>query len=244
VTAGGNATVTINYTTKIGKYDIYFLVDPVILFNGSIIESNETNNIANRTIDISAYNIYYGNILSDILLDTSSNLTVFAWFNLSSFNGNVLAADSDSAVDFNALKALSRNLTSNLTFDDFAELDFALNITNVTGSVNRTYTYNGEIKDVMNFTLFDSLIENVPIANSTNTSNFVTGILWDTGDDATGDANGQYSGNEDVLFVTRVRKSTPGKYGTYDYEIRVPANLRKYIIPNLEDSVTFYREVT
>jgi hypothetical protein len=241
VSALNNVTVSVNYTTKVGKVDIFVIVDPPLASNGSIIELNESNNKANKTINIPAYHIFYGKIISDIFLDTSSNTTVFAWLNATNFAGNIFVADSDSIIDFNSLQALSRNLSNNLTLNDFEELDIALNITNLSDSINRTYTENKVIKNTDNFTVFSSNIINVPIVNSTNTSNFITGILWDTSDF---DNIGFYNGSQDVVFITKINRNSLGFYGNYDYEIKIPANLKQYLTPNVQDSISFYREIT
>ena len=82
-------------------------------------------------------------------------------------------------------------------------------------------------------------VSNVPVVNSTNTSNFITGILWNSGDVN----DGGYNGTQDVIFITKVNHNARGKYDYYDYEINVPANLRAYIKPNNDDSVTFYTEL-
>jgi hypothetical protein len=240
VSGMSNVTVSINYTTKVGKVDIFIIVDPPLATNGSVIESNESNNKANRSISIPPYHIFYGNVISDVFLDLSSEKTIIAWINATSIRGNIFVADSDSTIDFKSLKALSRDLTNNLVMDDFEELDIALGIVNLSDSINRTYTSNGAIKNTGSFTIFNSIITDVPITNSTNNSDFVTGILWDTSDVN----EGQFNGSQDVVFITKINKSSLGLYGNYDYEIKIPANLRMYIRPNVQDTVSFYREIT
>jgi hypothetical protein len=241
ISISNNLTVSETYITKVGKVDIFVIVDPPLSTNGSITELNESNNKANRSIDIPAYHIFYGDIVSDIFLDTSSNTTVFAWLNATDITGNIFVADSDSNIDFNSLQALSRNTSNNLTIDDFEELDIALSTVNLSDSINRTYTENSVVKNTDNFTVFSSNIINVPIANSTNTSNFITGILWDTSDF---NSIGFYNGSQDIAFVTKISKDSVGFYGTYDYELKIPANLKRYLTPNVQNSISFYREIT
>ncbi|RLE47581.1 hypothetical protein DRJ25_02070, partial [Candidatus Woesearchaeota archaeon] len=79
-------------------------------------------------------------------------------------------------------------------------------------------------KQSTNFTVFGRLIQNVPFINSTNSSNFITGILWDS----TNDSDGQFSGNETLVFVSKINRNKPGLFGVYDYEIKVPVLLRVY----------------
>ena len=124
--------------------------------------------------------------------------------------------------------------------EDFEEIDIALNFSNSSDSINSTWTFRNLTKAVSNFTSFDRLIQDVPVVNSTNTSSFITGILWDTSDPN----NGTFNGSQDIAFVTKVSKKSQGYYGTYDYEIKVPANLERYLKPNEQDSISFYREIT
>ena len=238
ITSQGNANLSLNYTTRVGSYAIVVKVDTPLFQNGSVIESLESNNIANITIPIPPYHTFYGDVLPGIILDTFSNKTVFQWLNSSSI-GNIYAADTDSSITFTSLMPLGRNASMNITSDDFSELDLALNTTNLTDSINRTYTFDGWANTTLNFTLFSRFVTDVPVANSTNSSNFVTGILWDSSDSL----NGNYSGAEDVVFLTRMNQDMQGRYGVYDYELRIPANLEGYSTLDLQDSISFYREL-
>ncbi len=239
ISINGTANLSISYAPRVGSLGIYVIVDPPLATNGIILESNENNNKANKTLTVSAYHIYYGEIDARVLLETSSNLTVYTWFNESNIAGNILVADTDSSISWNNLQALSRNLSNNLTFDDFAELDIALNLTNLADSINNTYTLNSEPLAMENFTVLGLQITNVPVVNSTNSSDFVTGILWDTSDEN----KGNFNATQDVLFVTKINPNKQGKYGIVDYEIKVPAELRRYIKPNSLNTITFYVEL-
>ena len=106
------------------------------------------------------------------------------------------------------------------TNNDFSEVDNNLNMSDVNDSVVNTYTSGGDPIETANYTIFNKIVYNIPVINSTNNSNFVTGILWDSSDDL---GNGQFdlSDQEDVLFVTKLNPSTQGRYGIYDF--------RKYI---------------
>ena len=77
-------------------------------------------------------------------------------------------------------------------------------------------------------------------ANSTNNTNFATGILWDSNDDSDGEYN--ETDREDLVFAAEINKSQQGAYGVYDYELRVPAKLRDYKGPNSE-AAAFYVEI-
>jgi hypothetical protein len=232
-----SVVVSVNWTARIGSYDIFVIVDPPLATNGSIHEINESNNKANRTIEVPAWQIFYGNITADIFLDTNANLSIFRWLNETDLGGNIFIVDSDSLVSWTDLEALSRNASGNLTMDDFEEIDEVLNLSGIRDSVNATYTDNGIIKNTTTFTVYSSQINNTPIVNSTNTSQFVTGILWDKSDNPTN----EYNGSQDIVFITTINQNTYGGYGIYDYEIRIPANLRRY--KGNQNTVDFYTEL-
>ena len=82
----------------------------------------------------------------------------------------------------------------------------------------------------------------MPTAESTNSTTFVTGILWDSSDDTNNNYQFDNTSKEDIVFVTRVNQSKTGMYGTYDYELRVPANLKNYKGPDTQ-TVVFYTEI-
>ncbi|MFH1641753.1 MAG: hypothetical protein ABIC04_02545 [Nanoarchaeota archaeon] len=237
--ADSNLTIGTNWTITQGTHNIFILIDVPINLNGSIIESNESNNQANNTIFLPAYQIFYGNISVSIILSTIADNSVYMWFNQSDVTGNVFVIDSDSSIDWTNLSALGINVTGKNSTRDFDELDYSLNLTELADSINRSYTFHGNPKKFDSFTIYSLDIDNVPIINSTNTSNFVTGILWDQSDFNTG----EYNGSQDIAFVTRINSNNFGKYGIYDYEVKIPANLRNYIKPNNENSVTLYSEL-
>jgi len=240
LSVGENSIVNTTWTAKVGLYNIYVVVDPPYETNGSIQELDESNNVANKTIFIPAYHIYYGDIIADLLLTSSSGESVRSWFNETNINGNIYLADADSSINWTSLFAIGTDLSYNPSQDDFEEIDTALNLTGLTDSINNSYTKNEEIKANDSFAVYGNTINNVPIVNSTNTSDFVTGILWDCSDINPG----EYNGSQDLVFITKINKNKQGMYGIYDYEIKIPANLKRYVTPNDENTVTFYVELS
>lgn len=239
LSAGNSTTVNATLTAEQGTHVISVLADPPVDTNGTIAESNESNNLANTTLFITMWQIYYGNATTSVLLDSGANFSVYRWLGDMNLSGNIFVADSDSAINWSGLIGLGINLSQNRTMDDFAELDASLKTTNSTDSVNATFTLNGEPRNMTSFTVFGRGISNVSISQSTNTTSFVTGILWDASDFA----SGEYNSSQDVVFISRINVSRNGGYGNYDFEIRVPANLRQYKVPNNDDSVSFYSEI-
>jgi hypothetical protein len=239
---GASTAVEQNWTAKVGTYDIYIVLDPPLPSNGSIAESNESNNHAYNTISTSMWTIFVGNVTGSLALQTADAKTLMKWNVTDTTNSIIYVTDTDSNPDFASLTAFSRNTTGAYMSNDFTELDSAINTTSYPDSANLTFTSAGSPVRQEVFTIFGKAIENVPIINSTNSTTFITGILWDSSDDSNSNHQFDNSSNEDIVFVTRVNQTKAGKYGTYDYEISVPANLKNYKEPDVL-TVTFYTEI-
>ena len=100
-------------------------------------------------------------------------------------------------------------------------------MTGFNDSVSNIYTTDGNTpKSTEQFIVRANQINNVPVIFSTNNTNFITGILWDK----TKDTDGKFGqeDKEDLVFASKINKNTQGKYGTYDYEIKIPVRLREY----------------
>jgi hypothetical protein len=232
----GSATFSVNYTALIGLNQVYVVVDPPAGTNGSIKESNESNNVAHQDFTVGLYDIFAGGSVNDLRVANAAWIELFDWNQTNTTGSNVFVADSSSSLHFTQLRALGINATNGSSPNDFATLDTKLNATNLTDSINRTWTSGGNPVAYLNLTSFKQQISSIPVVNSTNTSAFVTGIVWDWGD-----GGGAYNGSQDVAFLTVMNQSQQGQYGTYDYEIRVPATLRDYIPGG--GTVTFYVEL-
>ncbi len=242
ISAGDSTTVQESWTAKIGEYDIYVVLDPPVDTNGSIAEGNESNNFAYSTDGVSMWTIFVGNVSGALALQTAQNQTLLRWNVTDTTNSLVYVTDTDSSPDFNSFTALSRDTTGSYIADDFIELDNAINTSVFYDSINSTFTSGGNPITTETFTVFGVAIDDVPIVNTTNTSSFVTGILWDSSDDSNNNNQFDSTSEEDIIFVTRVNKTKQGQYGVYDYEIRLPARLKDYKAPDVQ-TVTFYAEI-
>jgi hypothetical protein len=237
ISAFSNASFSTAWSPSIGFTNIYAYAD----LSNIISESNETNNYANLTAFVPAWQQYYGNVSVEKILSNSASDSLSTWGNMSISTGNIFVVDSDSNINWLHLQAFGRDTSNASIANDFTELDSMLNMTSFSDSVNAIYTNNTNTPlQTDNFTIFKKIISNVPIAKSTNNTNFYTGILWDYSKDH----NGQYdtSDKEDIAFVTKINKKATGAYGTYDYEIRIPANLRNYLGPDTTN-VNFYYDL-
>jgi len=236
---GENVTLSQNITALIGLNQVYVVVDPPTTTNGSIRESNESNNKANNDFWVGLYEVFAGGSTNDLLISDNSIIAAFSWNQTNVTGSNVFVADSESSVSFTSLQAIGRNTTNGTdanTQNDFTEIDTKLNTTTLNDSINRTFTSAGAPRDTMDLTAFKRRIDSIPVVNSTNTSTFRTGILWDTSDGGL-----FYNSSQDIAFVTIMNQSQEGQYGTYDYEIKVPAKLRDYVAGG--NTVTFYTEL-
>jgi len=177
-----------------------------------------------------------GTTADKLTMSDLANQTIFGWLVSNSSGSKIFAADIDSNINWKNLQALGINMSNLSSYADFYTLDLKLGSPNFSDSVNRTYTMGGLPIELTNYTLFTKRINNIPIVNSTNNSNFKTGILWDYGDGGV-----KYDGTQDILFVSPINKNTQGYNATVDYEMRIPATLRSYKAG--QDLVVFYAEI-
>lgn len=227
--------ISTTYTLPIGDTIFYVMIDVPFATNGIVNESNESNNNASKTATVSSWQYVLGYEQAKLAMYNSLYNIVFDW-NVTNNTGKIFIADTDSNVDWLSLYAISRNTSEVYVSDDFYDIDRALGTENNSDSVNITYTSDGNPKDLKNLTIFRRQIIDIPTVNSTNNSNFYTGILWDSSDNGT-----QYNGTQDLIFVSRINKNAIGYNGTYDFELRVPAKLRQY--KGSTDTVSLYAEV-
>jgi hypothetical protein len=234
LTAGESRNLTVNYTATLGTMQIWVIADRANV----ILEENELNNNASGYIVVGLWHYAMGNTKDRLVITDAQLGLLFDWELDNSTNSNIFVVDSDSDINWRELQALGRDISNSSAFNDFAELDVKLNSTGFADSINSTYTTGGAVKEVSSFTIYSKSVNNVPVVNSTDNSNFKTGILWDYGD-----GNTEYNGTQDIVFLTKMQNQLLGYNTTnYDYEIRIPATLRSYVGPTL-DSVEFYMEL-
>lgn len=237
VSQRSNTTVNITWSAKIGPTNIFVFAD----LNNSFSEDNETNNKANKTINVDSWQIYYGSLNSTKILSNSgiSNLTI--WLNESASTGNIFAVDKESTINWGQLQAFARNTTDAQTSNDFADIDALFNMTEYNDSISNFFTTGGNTpKQTDSFLVHSNTINNVPIINSSNSTNFTTGILWDTSYDSDGEYD--QTDNEKIVIVTKINKNSFGGYGQYDYEINIPVRLRSQD-PTDNSEIYFYYEL-
>jgi len=230
VPAFSSVAVSKTWKTEIGPHNLKVALDQ----DNNISEVNESNNQASKNISIGGYHIYYGKARAI----TALGIGFDSLFETENAGCDILVADTDSNVDFSSLQALGRRESGIPALNDFIDLDTVLNMTLFEDSIVEQWTRFGDTplpafkfipQEISSFMVFNQLIPNVPIINSTNTTTFRTGILWDTSDN-TQALNRQFDAidREDLIFVTKINQSKTGSFGVYDYEIKIPALLRDY----------------
>jgi hypothetical protein len=228
--------ITASYTLPIGDTIFYILADTPLATNGTVREESESNNNASRGIHVGLWEFIMGTTNDRLAMIDNNNKTIFDWIAGNATGSKLFIADADSNINWFALKALGMNMSNQSSPSDFSSLDAKLGSVNFTDSVNRTYTSNNNPIGLANYTLFRRLVMNIPVVNSTNNSNFKTGILWDY---STG--GNKYNGSQDIVFVSPISKNAQGYNATVDYEVRIPATLRSY--KSGIDQIVFYAEI-
>ena len=205
---GGN-TYGANFTNTswIGNYSIQIIASD--LFN--TINDSETTWF--ETEQNKSWHTIYGLFNYSLTLGDANNYNAYTW-NITERQGNLYIADADANYSLENLKALNQS-------GDLTEADNALGLTSPYRIVDYFNENNGYAEKNTSFIVDGNVINGVPIMNSTNTSAFITGILWDSADGGT-----NYNGTQDLVFVTKINESQTGKYGTYDYEISLPSELQ------------------
>jgi len=230
-----NMTLNTSFIAGIpNTYEIFVICDPDIETGGSIPEIDEADNWESASVIVGSYNTIYGDLAGSLLIKDNTS-TVYSWSSENLTGTNIFAADQDSIISWGDLVALGRTALGAESFADFRQLDEAMMIENNSDSINNSYTASGSIKEQKTYVVFGSLIASVPVVNSTNTSQFQTGILWDSADGE------EFDGTQDVVFVTEAAHGQ-GMLGEYDFEFRIPSGLRDYKGPDTV-AVALYTEL-
>jgi hypothetical protein len=195
--------INLTWKVKPGPWRFNATADP----QDNLEERNESDNYNSTEVNISSYHTFYGG--SDISVELASNDGYRITYWGEETNNNSLYF-SDADVTYSVRELLPLNVTG-----DLSEADDVLALNGHNDSVNELFSQSRtRCFDVAGEPLCD-----VPYVNSTITDSFQTGILYDASDGA------GFTGIEPLVFITNVNKSKSGKYGTYDYEAKIPATL-------------------
>lgn len=221
VSAFSDLDVSSIFYTEIGYSNIFVYTD----LENTLSEDNESNNEANNSMYLKAWQKVFGNLsLDKVLIGNETNFTF--WAGESIFNGNIFVADTESDIQWTELQSIGRTKIDTDSSNDFLEMDNVLGMGNYNDSIYQKFTNLGVPKDTTSLFVFQNSLSDVPYINSSSSGNFITGILWDTSDSLDDEYDSTEA--EDVVFVTQINMSAAGEHGIYDYEIDVPAKLRSY----------------
>ncbi len=205
---GGTAVINFNWTAKPGTYIFNATADVL----NELSESNETNNDYQLNYTVGAWELLYGKYNYSFYLAGES---VFMNWSTAELAGTIYYSDSDS--DYNPV-----DLRPLYGAGYLALADTALGMTHFNDSLSRLYDLNTDgMPDTRISMMVAGTAYDVPVINSTTSSTFITGIMYDSADGAS------YTGVNDLVFVTMLNMSQAGKFGTYDYEARLPSRLSR-----------------
>ncbi len=177
--------------------------------------------------DVSSYNIFYGGASKNIRLKKSEE-DFSAWISQEP-EGTIFFMDTDAQVSFSNLEPLA--------VDNLDEVDVSLDTVYHNDSIQEVWDQEGDGESDMTgcFTVSGDEVCDVPIAHSSDESEvFKTGIMYEPENDES------FDGSQPLVFVTSVEPNSEGSFGTYDYEARIPANLRDQ--KGETESITIYEE--
>ncbi len=221
LSASESSIINVTWVARAGVNTLIVQMDPPLETSGTYLEINESNNNASLIMLVPLWHVFYGNVSGGIKLSDGQNFYKYSWS--VDKPTNIFAIETGTEVDWSNLQALGRTVTNSTAENDFFEADLALGTAGAYSSINDTFTANNAPRSTTNFTVYNLVINDVPYINSTNSSNFLTGIFWDTAD-----GNTEYNGSQDLVFGAKVNRQAQGKYGVYDYEINVPTHLNEY----------------
>lgn len=196
------------WTAKPGSYRFSVEADPA----NTISEINETNNRRKLTRNVSSHHIFYGGNSATVSL-SDQNSEFVSWFS-TGINSTLFFSDTDIDYTFSDLMPLNHS-------NDLTEADKDLNLTGHNDSLKNLYDRNGDgvVDNTKCVKIGAQEVCEIPYINTTNTQSFQTYLLYDSG------FGTPYDGSQPLIFMTRVNNSKSGKYGNYDYEIRLPYSL-------------------
>jgi hypothetical protein len=175
-------------------------------------EENESNNENSSIIDVSSYQIYYGESSERYVLGSQVGLKDWE---KESVEGTLYYSDTDASFDIRDLKALNGS-------SDLQEATSALDLEGHNDSIKKEWDEDADGEPELEGCLViagDDVCQ-IPFDNSTNSSNFQTGILYDSADGT------PFDGSQDLIFATNVTyPQKQGRYGVYSYEAKTPATL-------------------
>ncbi len=244
-----NSTINItkdgSYTTQLLKNITECPFNRSYTIIANFTTADETNGTEKRNdTDFYTFHLWsydYGTVRGNLTLRDPNDNLQFNW-QVDNYIGKVFVADYDSSITWTKLEPLGiKNDSAAAASSDFSEADTALGISETRDdSIADLFSTNGSTaKNTSTIKVFGRTLTNLSITSSVNNSNFNTSILWDASDSTNNEFDA--TDKEDLVFISKLSANKTGAYGTYDYEIRVPANLNTY--KGATNQVAFYAEL-
>lgn len=183
------------------------------------------NDLRTESIDIGSYHTFYGDLDETLVLGGTEQS--FTW-DVEKTERSLLYVDTDADVDFANIDPVAE--------DRLSPVDQSLGIEEHSDSITDVWDTNndGKADRLSCFRISGADTCDVPAVNSTNTDTFETGILYEND-------GANFDGGQPLIFASTVQPNSEGKFGTYDYEAKIPASLRTQKGPN--EAVDIYVEV-
>ena len=220
------SSITANFTWTVGPGPYRFKVEADQ--DDTLNELNETNNQERLYKNISSYTVVYGGNSAEIILGGSDSR--FVSWKADHRNMSLFLKDKD-------LKLSTPDLSPLNSTGDLGEADQALNLTGHHDSISKLYDENSDQQpdNTRCWTVASEELCDIPVINSTESSDFKTGLLYNA------ENGNEYDGSQEVVLVTPVNNSATGSFGVYDYEVKIPFALDRQI-PS-QNSVTITGEI-
>jgi hypothetical protein len=205
---GGESVIEkIIFKAKPGPYRFNASIDE----GDRVAESDETDNSQTEKYHVDSYQILYGGSSGQVNLAGSGSKFV-SWDQEA--NATFYFSDTDSDFSISTLEPLSG-------IQDIREADQKLNLTGHRDSLENLYDANqdGSIDRTQCWSVGTEETCGIPVINSTVTNSFNTALFY------LDQENTDFNKSQDIVMATRTNISKEGKYGTYDYEIKLPYNL-------------------
>ena len=200
---------SVNFTVRAdaGPHRYTAFIDP----NNSVEEKNESNNVNSSILDVPSYQLNYGSSNSALTLGSGHEILSIT---SSDPRGTIFYADLQSSYSVQDLRPLNES-------GDLTEATEALNMRGHNDSVSKVYDEDQDgLSDATTcIGIAGEEVCDVPVVNSTNTSNFQTALLYD------GENSDNFDGSQDVVFAAEIKDEMQGRYGVYNYEAKIPSLL-------------------
>lgn len=221
---GGRETTFINKTFEAvpGPYRINSTAD----YRNKIAESSENDNDVRKILNISSYQIIYGDRNFQKVLGHGSE-ELMPW-----------DVETETVIYYNDIDSefSPENIFPIKNMSDVSKADQKLKLRGHKDSLQNLYDQNqdGNIDETVCWNVLGDRACKIPVINSTNTSSFKTALFYISTSEG-------FNLNDEIVMATKTNESGQGLYGNYDYEVKLPYTLGRQ--KGSKDAVSLYYEI-